>query len=388
MEAVFANFGINAEVSQELPMITGQGTLLALGEDLEPVRPRAGLAFGRRYLVNVTPVLTRKEKEDLKAQLSEQERKGLPPPGSIKPFDIIEKQSTGVARLGVLRMDMDNLGDLFTSGLGDKASLARLAALSFAIHLFFDGWVGRLTEARNQEDPRGERLYSIYSGGDDLFFVGSWDAIVELGIHIRADLSEYAASHPGIHASAGVVLVGGKYPLSQAAQDAGGAEAAAKGMEWIDINNNLRRKDAVTFMGKTLPWERFGITECNTESKRTVHGLMHHLHKMVAEKGANKQLLSLLSDLQRQYDSAIEKRRQLGRGFNRTGVQQFPWGPWMWLGAYYLARMQRQAKDEVLKGEIKKLQEELKANFQNIEWIGFAARWAELLSRLREHQNK
>ncbi|PJF45327.1 MAG: type III-A CRISPR-associated protein Cas10/Csm1, partial [Candidatus Thermofonsia Clade 3 bacterium] len=103
-------------------------------------------------------------------------------------------------------------------------------------------------------------LYAIYAGGDDLFFVGSWDAVVELAIAVRRDLTRYAAEHPGIHASGGVALVGGKYPLSQAADDAKRAEEQAKALRWR-ANGVEHRKDAIGFLGAALPWSLFGMEE-------------------------------------------------------------------------------------------------------------------------------
>jgi CRISPR-associated protein Csm1 len=185
--------------------------LLALDDDAQKSLPLLShVVVGRRFLVNTTPrVENSQEREALDAYgaaLPEGER--LPNVGDIKPFDILEQQATGIKRLGVLRMDIDNLGETFRSGFGrpgtsdSVASLSRIAGLSFAIGLFFEGWLGVLAERLSMEIPwqRGGqappvltgRLYSIYSGGDDLFFVGSWDAVVELAVRVRRDLDRYS----------------------------------------------------------------------------------------------------------------------------------------------------------------------------------------------------
>jgi CRISPR-associated protein Csm1 len=156
--------------------------------------------------------------------------------------------------------------------------------LSFAISLYFEGWVEHLAARINQEDrqaDRGERLYSIYSGGDDLFFVGSWDVVVELARQVRADLAPFAAQHPGVHASAGIALVGGKYPLYQAAREAKEAEDQAKGLRWMDGDGRLQEKDAVSFLGQTLPWPRFGLEPCDRRGLENAHALMHLLVDLV-----------------------------------------------------------------------------------------------------------
>jgi hypothetical protein len=63
---------------------------------------------------------------------------------------------------------------------------------------------------------------------------------------------------------------------------------------------------------------------------------------------------------------------------NRLGQQQVVWGPWHWRGYYTLRRLAKQNEND----QVKKLAELLKTdNFTSMEWIGLAARWAELKLR-------
>ncbi len=278
-----AHLGMKIDVCAETPepAPATRRLLLALDDkgasDLHPL-PRA--VAGRRFLVNVAPILRDAELDTLRQIMTPAEREDLPrEPDGVKPFSVLAHQSNGIKRLGILRMDVDNLGQLFQNGFGEQATLSRIAALSFAVSLYFDGWVSRLVE----DAQIGGRIYTIYSGGDDLFFVGSWDAMLELAIRIRADLTAYAAGHPGIHASAGVALVGGKYPLSQAAQDAAGAEEAAKSLTWWD-GKEEKKKDAISFLDTPLPWSIFGLeTDC-AGNLETAHGLMHTLVKLCSDE--------------------------------------------------------------------------------------------------------
>ncbi len=342
---VLAAFGLRGGVYRNASDAPQDGAglrlVLALKDDaLDTLRPDAHTAVGRRPLVNVTPIITPKEIDELRGRVDD-----LPVAGSVKPFSVMEFQSTGVKRLGVLRMDVDNLGQLFSQGFGPAATLSRVAALSFAVSLYFEGWVESLAERIGQEKAGvGQRLYSIYSGGDDLFFVGSWDAVAELARAVRADLTRFAAEHPGIHASAGIALVGGKYPLYQAAADAGQAEGQAKALKWRAENGSERRKDAVAFLGQAVPWARFGLQACDVESTDTVHALAHRLVRMVKSEreggeGAPQALLRRLIRLQERYEEAARTRRQRGEDLNKAGEEQVYWGPWMWLGYYFLKRM-------------------------------------------------
>ncbi len=373
------------ESSREIPA-AGQArrTVLALSDEaLADLSPQPRTAVGRRLLVNVTPIL---EEDEIK-KLKEKKVQDLPVAGSTKPFHVLEAQAQGIPRLGVLRMDVDNLGALFSEGLGEHATLSRLATLSFAVSLYFEGWVEHLAAGRNAQDRQagqGERLYSIYAGGDDLFFVGSWDAVVELAREVRADLSRYVADHPGIHASAGIALVGGKYPLYQAAEDARRAEEAAKSLQWWD-NGERRTKDAIAFLGQALPWKQFGLEDCAQQGLHTAHALMHLLVDMMeageGEKKPPRALLRRLIGLHREYLERAEERQRTGRDWNRAGQPQVFWGRWMWLGFYSLSRMYDQSK----LNSIRDLRDQLKAeDFRSIAWIGLAARWAELRLRKAE----
>lgn len=363
---------------KDIPSNQNPLTILALDDrGMNKIQPGKGRAVGRRFFVNVTPKLTSDEVHYLR---TEKQLDELPEVGEIKPFDAMEAQAHGIPRLGVLRMDVDNLGNIFSKGFGAQANLSRIAALSFAVSLYFEGWVEVLAEQRNRagygDTTRGDRLYSIYSGGDDLFFVGSWDEVAELARQIRADLGRYAANHPGIHASAGIVLVGGKYPLSQAAEDAAKQENKAKTLRWVQ-NGQVQSKDAISFLGVSLPWVQFGLEECKS-GLENAHAAMHLLTELVDIKNTKRSILRRLIRIHAQYEQIEKKRRDAGKDQNRIKDDQPLWGPWMWQGYYFLSRMAHDSE----KTDIQGLADKLKAdNFRSLNWIGLAARWAELWLR-------
>ncbi len=346
-----------------------EGIVFALNDRaFEQRKPDPRRATTRYLLVNVTPILTEAEHTALQGKV-----KDLPVPGSVKPLSVLAEQACGIKRVGVLRMDVDNLGRIFAEGLGDYASLSRIASLSSAVSLFFEGWVAQIAE--RMKTDFGDRLYSIYSGGDDLFFVGSWDAVVEFAIRVRSDLARFTGGHPDIHPSGGIVLVGGKYPLYQAAEEAGAAEEQAKQHRWTK-DGAPHEKDALTFLGQPLDWERFGCHDCPQDDANTAHALMHRLTGMV-ENAQNRAVIGKLIRLNDLYQTALEKRRKRGEDLNRSGEAQALWGPWNWLAEYHLTRLKGVPKEEV-----QDIRERLKRdNFRSIEWIGLAARWTELISR-------
>ncbi|MCX7680818.1 MAG: type III-A CRISPR-associated protein Cas10/Csm1 [Anaerolineae bacterium] len=394
---VLAALGYYCDVAEDPPRLPDSNyrVILALKDEaLKSLRPEAQTAVGRRFLVNVTPVYEKIDADWLSGQPSEVRRRlaeDLPerPGFTVKPFSLLEAQSQGIERLGVLRMDLDDGGRLFSDGFVERdgngqirrrfATLSRVAALSFAISLYFEGWVEHIAEEMNAgtRAARGDTLYSIYSGGDDLFFVGAWDRVVELARRIRADLTPFAAYHPGVHASAGIVLVSGKYPLYQAAAEAGEAEKQAKG--WAG-------KDALAFLGQVVSWQKFGLDGTGLGFMESVSALTRRLVRMVTPEkeggeGVPQALVRRLIRLQELYEDAAAQRRALGQELNRAGEEQVYWGPWMWRGYYFLKRMTRHKTGEPW-DSINQLAEGLRGDhFSAIEWIGLAARWAELLTR-------
>ena len=380
-----AHLGMKIDTSDRAPeTVPGTRRLLLALDDRgqSSLHPRARTAIGRRFLVNVAPILTEDELPELRRTMTPIEREELPQVGKVKTFSALASQSNGIKRLGILRMDVDNLGLLFQTGFGERATLSHIAALSFAISLYFEGWVSRVVEEVNcQHAPNSDRIYTIYSGGDDLFFVGSWDAMLELAIRIRADLTAYAAAHPGIHASAGIALVGGKYPLSQAAQDADVAEKAAKDLIWWDEEGKEKRKDAISFLDTPLSWSTFGLeTDCAGKLD-SAHGLMHWLVALCTDASrdtaAPRAFLRTLINLHSQYAGAQEQWQKDHADSDWSGPPQVLLGPWTWRTAYALQRAKVDGSEEI--------RDKLRSSdYRMMEWLGVAARWADLYIRRRE----
>ena len=319
----------------------GRPVLLGLREyPPEDVRRRVNRKLGRavasgiRFTANVTP---RKDSR-----------------GTVATFEDLQEASQGLKRLGVLRMDVDDLGHLFGFGFrrADGSSLstiARVASLSTMMSIFFEGWVGELCRAINEASPQ-ERIYSIYSGGDDLFVVGSWDALPALAYQISRDLSHFAAGNSLVHVSAGITLHGGKHPLYQAAQQAARA---------LDSAKDLDGKNAITFLGQSLHWPDFAHAA----------KLCERLLAIQQEPQVGRSLFHLLGQLYTEYQST--------RRHARNGTSQYVYGPWMWHSAYLLSRLAERVGESAAK-EIRQLRDDL---LSDIEVIGLAARWAEALTK-------
>jgi CRISPR-associated protein Csm1 len=296
----------------------------------------------------------------------------------VATFDhLAEEAARGIKRWGVLRADVDNLGPLFQ----EVHTLSRIAALSRALQVFFEGYlptVGRKWNrfsAALEEDgasparvwgtekapgPR-DKLYVQYAGGDDIFVVGAWDALPEFAARLREKLTEYACGNPEVTLSAGIALADAKFPLYQAAQWAGEAEEDAKHFR----RDDGREKDAVTFLGQTMGWEHFGPVQARAE--RLAQWCATH----AAPRALIQRLLAIDAEWRRGW-----KAQQKGA---RRAAPKFYFGPWMWQLVYYLKRDTEKRSAEVKDG-VREIEEDLLKGKQ-VDRIGLAARWAELLIR-------
>ncbi len=311
-----------------------------------------------RYTVNRVPtVMDQKEAEEINQRLGKADEKDKARVGQPMTFTHLSMLSENeFRRLGVLRMDVDNLGAVFKDGLGDLFSLSRIATLSSQISLFFEGWLKRIVEMEGWNN----RVYAVYSGGDDLFLLASWEKVPPLAQKIMDDFAAYTGHHPALHISGGMAFIGGKYPIYQAAEDAKEAEDLAK----------KDGKNAFAFLNKRWIWKDFREL---SGRKDLLKDLMQK-GESKGERGGPKSILQVLRSLAKMEEEAAETRARP------------VWGRWMWLGAYQLARMEEQYKShETLKAKIAALRGQL-GSFQNITAWGAAARWAQLELRRKKDE--
>lgn len=151
------------------------------------------------------------------------------------------------SRLGVLRMDVDNLGSIFQGGIPqDKASLSRFAALSRSFDYFFSGY---LNDICNRDD-REDRSFIVYSGGDDVFIVGSWETVIDIAEDIQSDFHAYTCNNPAFSISGGIAILGAKFPIIAGADESAEEEERAKDHECKGY-----KKNSISFMSKPLNWQ-------------------------------------------------------------------------------------------------------------------------------------
>ena len=265
----------------------------------------------------------------------------------IADYDYLANASEGVQWLGALRMDVDDLGKVFSKETLGNATLSRLATLSEAFRLFFEGYVPALCRGYNRKREK-EILELIYAGGDDLFLVGGWSALPEIAQKIRSEFHDFVTGNH-ITLSGGIAIEHKKFPLYQFADLSGKAEDAAKG---------LQKKNAITFLQKPMKWVDF---------EETHNWYQKFLKALTGEKPLPRDILTRLSQI---YSEKELKGHQ-----------------WAWRSLYYFHRLQERYKYDEQQAFLHELKHQLNhedsAQFRK-EFIHVITRWAALRIRNQE----
>ncbi|HFD40285.1 MAG TPA: type III-A CRISPR-associated protein Cas10/Csm1, partial [Anaerolineae bacterium] len=338
-------------------------------------------AHGFRLLANVTPTTTKEDVRYLREQVG-LDRKDLPHMGEIRSFTLLAHaaaRSGAIERVGVLRMDVDNLGQIFSEGLPDL-TLPKLSALSRMMDLFFSGCLNTLVRKQAEND-----LYIIYAGGDDLFIVGAWHRLPELAESIRDRFEAFVGKHPALSLSGGLTLENPKFPLYRAAERAGEAEDRAKGYTHPDG----RRKDAFCFLGTVVGWEDWA---------KVVRDQKDELLWLIGEDEENwrreekererrlpRALLQIVQSIHRLYhDDLLAAQREARRTKAKPPNPRLFYGRWMWMRVYSLTRLAERRGRRDISERVTKLQNEF-IKPATVRYSGLAARWAEYLTRREEN---
>lgn len=167
-------------------------------------------------------------------------------------FEGLAASSCGANLIGALRMDVDNMGNLFS----EIGSLTELSTKSRMLNIFFKVYLNQICAANlggglvvtdivgkeydkdNKQGKPGRNVSVIYAGGDDLFILGAWDETIELAFDIQRCLALFSG---GLGISGGLTLHQPKFPLYQMAKKSGEAEHVAKhdkDSEFDDIKKN------------------------------------------------------------------------------------------------------------------------------------------------------
>ena len=351
----------------------------------------------------------------------------------IKSFGSLAKEAfkrSKTEKLGVLKFDVDNLGKIFES----LADAQRSKELSAAFFFFFEGYINHLLEKdvqyyidevkyyqeqirhcnqkiqENQnkinQDRRNRRkyekairqferdrsyaedklqsimaakqtyknnLYVIFSGGDDGFIVGAWDAVFSFAVLLRDEFENFCSVlDTPLTLSAAIMVIDEKFPVSRFADMAEDLLAKAKSAFSENMDSRrLPQKNAICLFDRAVSWKDF--EEVRKQKEKLV--------ELVRSDGKYKQPKALLNNI-RQSLQEFENLKRL------DGTYNFPK---VWRLRYYFREqnIKRQPNIEEMPGtqminQIVDLYEENllesyeKNNDELAKILPLAARWAEL----------
>lgn len=198
---------------------------------------------------------------------------------SLVEFTELVKKGKGIERLAVLRADIDNLGTLFQTGFEDRGFVnidgekepykfvrfSKTVVLLRYLSDFFKRVINLILERKNLTDEKnelfkeycniitertkekkdGRNIVLVYSGGDDVFAIGTWNDIIEFSVDLRTAFKEFSSDR--VTLSAGIGFFDENYPIFQMAQKTGELEKIAKSYNENEIGKTT--KDAIALFG-------------------------------------------------------------------------------------------------------------------------------------------
>ncbi len=296
------------------------------------------------------------------------------------------KLRTGTAKLGVLKMDIDNLSDRI-----EKINSPKLSNLfSQYLNYFFNEYIFTIWDSKfecfeqhdeniNQTSSKlknfNKNIYPIFTGGDDCFFVGGWDTIIQFSIRINESFRKYNEYlrkqipeifehyNKDLTLSAGITLIDSHFPVVRFSDLAEDALYRAK---------SKPGKNAVNIFKTTLSWEQ--LNKVLTYKNKLLH--------LIIKKGESRALLERIKHSASLFDK-----------MQKTAIHShFPFQE-VWRFKYYLRNV-KEKNQEFVKKEILSDYEKILINaYRNKEYTNsmmypIAARLAELETRKKNKKNE
>ena len=256
-------------------------------------------------------------KERINKEYKRQAKRDGTPERTVEAGQILEFSAlaalagkrTGTPKLGILKMDVDNLGMVF----GDLPDAQAMTYLSKAFKWFFEerfceiwneafeyncharGSDGKYqTKGNPQKKPYSQNLYVVFAGGDDCFVLGGWDTILAFADRIESEFQQFVLelkqhkrteflSDRKVTLSAGVELVGPKHPTILFARAANEAIDTAKDYEKErkdEAGKLSNGKHRICLFNEALSWEDY--RNCQTWRDR--------LAGLISSKRCNRSL--------------------------------------------------------------------------------------------------
>lgn len=175
--------------------------------------------------------------------------------GEVKTFSEIAGEAQGSKKLGIMKADVDTLGFLFSEGLSnadnEKIPVSRVNTLSSMLDIFFGGCLHHLIKNNYPN------IYCVFSGGDDLFFIGPWSDMPALAIDINKRFHEYTGSNSCVTLSAAICMAESGGHISTLAERCEEKLDQVKQKADCIVSSKKTGRNGIYFLGKYMTWEDF-----------------------------------------------------------------------------------------------------------------------------------
>jgi CRISPR-associated protein Csm1 len=304
-------------------------------------------------------------------------------PGDVLTFGALgafAKYRTGTDKLGVLKLDIDSLGNKFNSlqNASEAHALSSLLNSFFTVELtkiWQKSFTTLIDQGKGNPSEKHEAKFSdnisvIFAGGDDCMAVGAWDAIFEFTKSIKREFdTQITAKHPEITFSAGLIMLDSKFPVVRFADMADAAMADAK-KEKKNRKNRKEKTSYVSFLNEVLTWEEF--IKCSSVADK--------VRQLIIEKDEPRSVLERIARSAIGF-SKIQDKAMEGTLRNRQ----------VWKLFYYIR--QSKNREEIMSEIINDYEKSLLAtitnkNMTNPQVFPLAARWAEFLTRKKQNNER
>lgn len=171
----------------------------------------------------------------------------------VLTFNDIAEKATGRKALGALKADVDILGFLFADGLKTEqrhyGTISRVSTMSHMLDMFFSGYVNHLIAEKYPT------VYSVFSGGDDLFLIAPWSNLPKLALILQKEFGKATASNPNVTMSAALCTFPAKTHVALMAEESEHILKQVKSVGNPTLYPKHKGRNAVYFMGDILEWK-------------------------------------------------------------------------------------------------------------------------------------
>lgn len=175
--------------------------------------------------------------------------------GEVITFNDMSQTARGNKKLAVLKADVDCLGYIFADGFrrGQRhyGTISRVNTMSRLLEVFFAGYINDLLTT----ESRYSNVYSVFSGGDDLFLIGPWDVMPKLAMQIEKDFRRFAADNAALTISAAVSVFSPKEHIAHLAEYSEQSLKKVKNSTVEVLYPQKSGRDGVSFLGELVAWK-------------------------------------------------------------------------------------------------------------------------------------